>query len=363
MMKRATLGGFLVVATLSACSSGGSGTNGAAGAGSAGSSGGAGAAGTSGSAGSAGASAGASGSAGASAGHGDGGLPPSDGAANDGAGHAGSGGSGGTAGTGGSGGARSCAGRAISLSANGSGADSDAARARVVMDLMDEMPIGNADRTIEFWMYARPTDWVAERNEIYVYGNNGTTKAFGLDFGAPFVKNMPANHASLGPYTNGIYDDDTGVYLGITSAASQWIHVAMTWDRKALRTYVNGTLRITTMSGGATPTPLMTLMTPLTMGCNPPYFSCFGGLFDEVRVWNLARTDAEILGAFDKALVGNEVGLVGYWKFDEAPGATTVADAVTTVGHTAHPGLLMSATDAGAPTFVVPDPLPPVTCP
>jgi hypothetical protein len=99
------------------------------------------------------------------------------------------------------------------------------------------------------------------------------------------------------------------------------------------------------------------------MGCNPPYYGCFNGLVDELRIWNVARTDAEIMANFDKALVGNEAGLVGYWKFDDAPGSLTAADSVTAAGHTAHVGHLLGATDAGVPTYVTPDPPPPVACP
>jgi hypothetical protein len=206
----------------------------------------------------------------------------------------------------------------------------------------------------------KPTDWVAEVNEIFVYGVGGQLKQLGLDFGMLAVKNMPGNHATLGPYTNGIYDDDTGVYLGITSANSQWVHAALTWDGTSLRTYVNGVLRITTTAPGK---PLATTASPFTMGCNPPYFGCFNGLVDELRIWSVARTDAEIMGAYDKALAGNEAGLVGYWKFDEAAGATTAVDSVTTAGHVAHPGTLMATSAAAMPTFVTPDPPAPITCP
>jgi hypothetical protein len=258
-------------------------------------------------------------------------------------------------------GPKSCPHGALSLSANGTGTQSDAAHARVVMDLLTDLPIGNANRTIEFWMYVKPTDWVAEVNEIFVYGVGGQLKQLGLDFGMPAVKGMAGNHATLGPYTNGIYDDDTGVYLGITSASSQWIHVAMTWDGAALRTYVNGTVRITTpLVAGK---PLDTTQSPFTFGCNPPYYGCFSGLVDELRIWNRARTDAEIGATFDEALAGDEAGLVGYWKFDEPAGATTAADSARTAGHVAHPGQLMATTAAAMPTFVTPDPPAPFTCP
>jgi hypothetical protein len=174
---------------------------------------------------------------------------------------------------------------------------------------------------------------------------------------------MPNNHATLGPYTDGVYDDDTGKYLGLDSTASQWLHVAMTWDgaNTTLRTYVNGALRIATKSSNAT--KLITTASPFYLGCNPPYYGCFNGLVDELRIWNVMRTDAEVMSAYNEALVGNEPGLVGYWKFDEAPGSVTAADSVTTPGHVGHTGTLMAATAGGVPTFVTPDPLPLVACP
>ncbi len=256
----------------------------------------------------------------------------------------------------------SCAGHAISMAANTTGSADDTAHALVAIDLQTDLPIGNADRTIEFWMYAKPTDWVAEKNEVYVYGTVGASlQQVGLDFGAPAVQGMPSNHATLGPYTDGTYDDDTGKYLGIDSTASQWLHVAMTWDglNTTLRTYVNGTLRITTKNTAK----LITNQSPFYLGCNPPYYGCFNGLFDELRIWKVLRTDAEIMATYNKALVGNEPGLVGYWKFNEAPGSLTAADSVTTPGHTAHTGALMAALPGNVPTFVTPDPLPPVACP
>jgi hypothetical protein len=232
-----------------------------------------------------------------------------------------------------------------------------------VIDLMTDMPIGNASRTIEFWFYVKPTDWIAEKNEILFYGalNGSTRQVIGLDFGQPAVMGMPGNHATLNPWTDGVYDDDTGKDLGITSAMSQWVHIAIVWDGLALRTYVNGVARITTLAPANQ--PLATLAGLFYVGCLPLNFSCFNGLFDELRVWSVARTPEEIMATYTRAVVGNEAGLVGYWKFDDAPGSATAADSVTTAGHTAHPGVLMSATDAGAPTFVTPDPPSPVACP
>ena len=267
---------------------------------------------------------------------------------------------GGASGSAGSG-TKSCGGNAISLASNGTGNASDAAQAHVLIDLMNDLPIGNANRTIEFWAYIKPTDWVGEKNELFVYGTACTmATAIGLDFGTFTVAGMSGNHATLNPITNGGFNDDSTAYLGITSTESQWVHVAMTWDGTTLRTYVNGVARImTTGMGGIT--ALATGRSPLSLGCSPFNNNCFNGLFDELRVWNVARSATEIMASHDKALVGNEAGLVGYWKFDEAPGAAMAADSVTTTNHTAHPGALMAT--GAKPTFVTPTPPAPVACP
>jgi len=125
---------------------------------------------------------------------------------------------------------------------------------------------------------------------------------------------------------------------------------------------VNGTPRIAS-TGSAGITTLSTAASPITLGCNPANMGCFSGMFDDLRVWNVARSAAEIMGNYTRLLAGNETGLVGYWKFDEAPGSASAADSVTTVGHNAHAGMLMATTAAELPTFVTPTPPAPIVCP
>jgi len=43
-------------------------------------------------------------------------------------------------------------------------------------------------------------------------------------------------------------------------------------------------------------------------------------MIDEIRAWNVAKTQAEVQDAALQALTGQEPGLVGYWNFDNPSG-------------------------------------------
>jgi len=47
-----------------------------------------------------------------------------------------------------------------------------------------------------------------------------------------------------------------------------------------------------------------------------------GGTVDEVRIWNVARTEEQIRDNMCKKLAGTEDGLVGYWRLDESSGTS-----------------------------------------
>ena len=46
-------------------------------------------------------------------------------------------------------------------------------------------------------------------------------------------------------------------------------------------------------------------------------YATFDGQVDEIQIWNVARTEAEIRRDMNTKLKGDEQGLVGYWTFDE----------------------------------------------
>ena len=48
----------------------------------------------------------------------------------------------------------------------------------------------------------------------------------------------------------------------------------------------------------------------------------FTGMLAGIRIWNTARSQAQIQAAMDSALAGTETGLVGYWRFNQTSGTT-----------------------------------------
>jgi hypothetical protein len=52
---------------------------------------------------------------------------------------------------------------------------------------------------------------------------------------------------------------------------------------------------------------------------NPGYLN---GIIDEVRIWDIALTEAQIRENMNKELTGKEDGLIGYWNFNEGKGST-----------------------------------------
>jgi len=87
-----------------------------------------------------------------------------------------------------------------------------------------------------------------------------------------------------------------------------------------VKIYFDGVLQATTTSGTATS---MALGTGVLIGRRiSGVQESFDGLIDEVRVWNVALTQEQILQNMRKKIRATPSSLVGYWKFDEGVGTT-----------------------------------------
>jgi len=110
---------------------------------------------------------------------------------------------------------------------------------------------------------------------------------------------------------------------------NQWQHVAVIYNEAAgwVKFYKNGVEYTSSLSGHST-------AVKFGIGCSqqagPTQF--FQGAIDEVRVWNVARTQTQIQSAMYSELVGNETNLLAYYNFNQGTasgsngGVTTLTD-------------------------------------
>jgi hypothetical protein len=146
--------------------------------------------------------------------------------------------------------------------------------------------------------------------------------------------------------TFGIRDYKT---LGAFVPLDAWTHLAAAFDNLAdAHFYVNGAF-VETVTGTS---PANVGAFPLHIGsANLPPNGPWDGAIDEVRIWNTMRTEQEIADNLAQRLIGNEPGLVAYWRMNESQDQD-VFDA--TMG--AHHGTLgadaMPGGDASDPSWI-----------
>jgi hypothetical protein len=117
---------------------------------------------------------------------------------------------------------------------------------------------------------------------------------------------------------------------GITLNDNSWHHIAMSFNsgvNNGTLIYIDGVLKLTTT---------MTISSqehPFTIGSVvDPYGQFYTGSIDDVRVWNVARSQTEIQNNMNSELSGTETGLVAYYPFNQGVAAgdntsiTTVTD-------------------------------------
>lgn len=97
-----------------------------------------------------------------------------------------------------------------------------------------------------------------------------------------------------------------------------WHHIVGTYDGTTLRGYIDGALDNDIYTGTRS-TPSANGITIGRTQNNEQYFS---GQVEELRIWNTARSAAEIRENMFRPLAGNETGLVSYYRFDCKDGTT-----------------------------------------
>lgn len=163
---------------------------------------------------------------------------------------------------------------------------------------------GNA-MTVEAWIFLISVPRVGQVDQIVARRNGGTSPIRGYWFG---IRNVgPSDDPRIVfKVGNGA---DTAIVSDIAPAATGvWKHVAVTYDGSQVKLYVDGVL--------ASSAPYSQ---SLVAGSDGFYVgSSFHGLLDEVRLWDIARTQEQLQTYMESTVLGTEPGLRGYWPLDEA---------------------------------------------
>jgi trimeric autotransporter adhesin len=138
------------------------------------------------------------------------------------------------------------------------------------------------------------------------------------------------------------------VDTGYTLPPDQWAHVAVSYDNGNVAVYVDGVL-VHQAAGSGTIGDAYPAYNDLTFGGRSNASDQrFIGLIDDVRIWNTARSGAQIQANYASSLTGAEAGLAGYWRFDEVAGATAI-DSTAQGNH----GVLGNGLAAETPTRLI----------
>ena len=133
-----------------------------------------------------------------------------------------------------------------------------------------------------------------------------------------------------------------------------WYHAAVTYDGSRWRLYLNGNLEADLVVGqpanaaNISPNALATSLN--TSGVTNGFFN---GVMDEVRIWNVVRTQAEIMAAINQE-INSGTGLIARWGMGEGSGSTINSSLGT------FPGTLTNGPTwvPGAPFNITPPPPP-----
>jgi len=183
--------------------------------------------------------------------------------------------------------------------------------------------------TVEAWVY--PTDINSNRN-VFFKGNHQYLLQ---------IRNGKVLYGSKD--AGGGYSEFTG---SLDVPVNQWSHIAITHDGSVRKIFVNGNpdTVTTAQSGLYTGEPGGAVIGThyMMMAEN------FVGLIDEVRVWDTAKAQVDILASMNSEVAYNSAGLTAYFRLNEGAGASSVNSAAP-----ANSGILINT-----PAWVVPSTAP-----
>jgi hypothetical protein len=191
----------------------------------------------------------------------------------------------------------------------------------------DVLDMGTSDFTVEAWIYIEGT---ASPNKIVNKGltNSGTPQNAGYGLRTSF---------STARNIDFIIGDSDGSLARIESeelVVNTWQHIVGVREGRDVRLFVNGEVvaNTTTTSVYNVDTNIPFAIGVLDRGNFEAPSEMTDGKIDEVRIWNTARSQAEIVENMNIELNGDESGLAAYYSFNQGvaggnnSGETTLFD-------------------------------------
>jgi hypothetical protein len=164
--------------------------------------------------------------------------------------------------------------------------------------------------TVEAWIYAyewRPEQW---------RGSIVSKDAMGPDAGFAF---RAGDNGTLS-FVMSVNESWNEIATSPVMDNNQWYHVAAVVDDGDFSLYINGEIQA---SGSYNGSPTHNII-PLNIGWSPGFDDRgWNGIIDEVRIWNIARTEEAIAASMTAALNGDEEGLAAYLPMNEGSSLNT----------------------------------------
>lgn len=178
----------------------------------------------------------------------------------------------------------------------------------------------NGDFTVEYWVKTAQT---GNTGTHFYQGNGIVNNESSLgDFGTSLIGNKLAFGVN-----------ETTILSNTSINTDKWFHVAVTRNSSSglMRIYINGNLETnaTGNTGNLNASNVITLGAVNGAGGNSSF--SFNGTIDELRIWNVERTDNEISTYYKDTVARNTTGLVDYYRFDQGIGGANNTGVTTLI--------------------------------
>lgn len=220
--------------------------------------------------------------------------------------------------------------------------------------------LGTEAFTLELWFYKTGLSSVTSTGSGGVSAVPLLTKGRSENDGSNVDMNYFLGFRGTDNVLCGDYEEGTGqaspglnhpVY-GITSIRNNtWYHAAATFDGTTWRLYLNGKLEATSVVGaGHLPQSASIQHAGLATAMNSlgATGGFFNGIIDEARIWNYARSEAQINATMYQEVTSG-TGLIGRWGMNDGSGLT----AVNSVGTSPNGALTNGASWGTGSTFAI----------